>query len=43
MLVSGSYEPPGQFVPPPADASVNVANGPSALLATGGVKIGPYL
>ncbi len=43
MLVSGSYEPPGQFVPPPADASDNVASGPSALLTTGGVKIGPYL
>ena len=43
MLVSGSYEPPGQFVPPPADASTSVASGPSALLTTGGVKIGPIL
>ncbi len=43
MLVSGSYEPPGQFVPPPADASISVASGPSALLTTGGVKIGPIL
>ena len=43
MCVSGSYEPPGQFVPPVADGSVSVASGPSTLLTTGGVKIGPIL
>src|SRR2546425_6395305 len=41
MWVSGSYEPPGQFVPPPADGRIRVAIGPSALLTTGGVKSGP--
>ena len=30
-------------MPPPADASTSVASGPSALLTTGGVKIGPIL
>src|SRR5580704_18772352 len=41
MCVSGSYEPPGQFVPPDAVPSVSVPRGPSALLATGGVNTGP--
>src|SRR5882672_6110706 len=41
MCVSGSYDPPGQFVPPEAVPRVNVPSGPSALLATGGVKTGP--
>src|SRR6185436_16883721 len=40
MCVSGSYEPPGQFV---ANPEVSVASGPSILLTTGGVKIGPIL
>src|SRR5215472_16478461 len=43
MCVSGSYDPPGQFVPPVADGRINVANGPSGLLTTGGVNIGPIL
>src|SRR5437667_9216683 len=40
MCVSGSYEPPGQFVAKP-DVSVEI--GPGSLLTTGGVKIGPIL
>ena len=43
MCVSGSNEPPGQFVPPIADGSTSVASGPSILLTTGGVNIGPIL
>src|SRR5579859_4359958 len=43
MCVSGSYEPPGQFVPPDAVPSVSVPSGPSAWLATGGVNTGPRL
>ena len=43
MCVSGSYDPPGQFVPPVADGSTSVPSGPSTLLTTGGVKIGPIL
>src|SRR4051794_22113217 len=39
MCVSGSYEPPFQFVP--ASARVNRPSGPSTLLTTGGVNIGP--
>src|SRR5258706_8671084 len=39
--VSGSYDPPFQFVP--ASARVSKASGPSALLTTGGVNIGPIL
>src|SRR5262245_21967624 len=38
MCVSGSYEPPGQFVTP---VVMIVPYGPSALLAAIGVKIGP--
>ena len=38
--VSGSYEPPGQFVPPDER---KVPIGPSSLLTTVGVKIGPSL
>src|SRR6478735_8851259 len=38
--VSGSYEPPGQLVPP--DERKPPMN-PSSLLTTGGVKIGPSL
>src|SRR5690242_20637726 len=41
MWVSGSYDPPGQFVPPEAVPNVSVPSGPSTLLATGGVKTGP--
>src|SRR4029077_9975899 len=41
--VSGSYEPPGQLVPPPAVPTVSVASGPPILLSAGGVKIGPIL
>ena len=41
MAVSGSNEPPGQFVPPAAVAMASSARGPSIRLATGGVKIGP--
>src|SRR6478736_7719043 len=39
MCVSGSYEPPFQFVP--ASARVSRPSGPSILLTTGGVNIGP--
>ena len=39
--VSGSIEPPIQFEPD--NDETNVAHGPSALLSTGGVKIGPIL
>ena len=43
MFVSGSSEPPGQFAPPVTSGSISVASGPSHLLTTGGVKIGPIL
>src|ERR1051326_5878726 len=43
VWVSGSYEPPGQFVPPEAVPSVSVASGPPTLLSTGGVNTGPSL
>ena len=43
MFVSGSIEPPGQFVPPAAVPIVSVDSGPSSLLTTGGVNIGPTL
>ena len=43
MWVSGSYDPPAQFVPPPAVAIPSVPRGPSHLLTTGGVNIGPTL
>src|SRR5689334_15911963 len=43
MCVSGSYDPPGQLVPPEAVPSVSVARGPPALLITGGVNTGPNL
>src|SRR5437867_8385649 len=43
MCVSGSYEPPAQFVPPAFAAKASVASGPSHLLTTGGVKTGPSL
>src|SRR5947207_3523867 len=43
MCVSGSYEPPCQFAPPVAAGRISVALGPSNLLTTGGVKIGPIL
>ena len=38
MWLSGSYEPPGQFVTPVVRI---VPNGPPGLLTTIGVKIGP--
>jgi len=40
MCVSGSYDPPGQFVPPD-DRKLPI--GPSFRLTGGGVKIGPSL
>src|SRR5437773_6391381 len=40
LCVSGSYDPPSQLV---ANACISVASGPSILLTTGGVKIGPIL
>src|SRR5579863_2634455 len=40
MCDSGSYDPPGQFVTPVVRI---VLNGPSGLLTTIGVKIGPIL
>src|SRR5262252_8385817 len=43
IFVSGSYEPPCQFAPPVAAGRISVARGPSHLLTTGGVKIGPIL
>src|SRR6516162_8878344 len=43
MCVSGSYDPPGQFVPPLLIPDARVPSGPSILLTTGGVKIGPSL
>src|SRR5439155_26224383 len=43
MCVSGSYDPPGQFVPPLFTAIASVPSGPSRLLTTGGVNIGPIL
>src|SRR5438034_9912969 len=43
VCVSGSYDSPGQFVPPLAVPTVSVASGPSILLTTGGVNTGPIL
>src|SRR5262245_22342152 len=43
VCVSGSYEPPGQFVPPRAPASVNVPSDPPLTLTLGGVNSGPSL
>src|SRR5579859_1944589 len=43
MCVSGSYEPPGQFVPPEAVPTVSVPSVPSNLLSEGGVNTGPSL
>src|SRR4051812_48160128 len=43
MCVSGSYAPPGQFDPPLVAPREIVPIGPSALLTTGGVKMGPSL
>src|SRR5437762_13766056 len=43
MCVSGSYDPPGHSVPPPPTAIDKRPRGPSHLLTTGGVKIGPTL
>src|SRR5437763_7116391 len=43
IFVSGSYEPPSQLAPPVAAGRMSVARGPSHLLTTGGVKIGPIL
>src|SRR4029450_3063412 len=40
LCVSGSNEPPGQLV---ANDCISIASGPSILLTTGGVKIGPIL
>ena len=43
VWVSGSYDPPGQLVPPCDPGETSVASVPSALLTDGGVKIGPIL
>ena len=43
MLVSGSNEPPCQFVPPSWLGAISVPSGPSMLLTTGGVNSGPIL
>src|SRR5215472_8541930 len=43
VCVSGSYDPPGQFVPPLAVPIVSVASGPPTWLSTGGVYTGPIL
>src|ERR1700682_1461836 len=43
MLVSGSNDPPGQFVPPPAVPIVMAARGPPALLTIPGLNMGPFL
>src|ERR1700690_1459979 len=43
MCVSGSYDPPGQFVPPWQHPATSAASGPSALLTTGGLNSGPIL
>src|SRR5262245_31729109 len=43
IRVSGSNDPPSQFAPPVAAGRISVARGPSHLLTTGGVKIGPIL
>src|ERR1700676_884155 len=43
MCVSGSYDPPGQFVPPDAVPTVSVPNGPPNLLSEGGEYTGPSL
>src|SRR4029077_3433628 len=43
MFVSGAIEPPGPFGPPAAVPIVIAASGPSILLTTGGLNIGPFL
>src|ERR1041385_1104648 len=43
VWVSGSYDPPGQLVPPLAVPIVSVASGPPTLLSEGGVNTGPIL
>ena len=43
MFVSGSKAPPCQLAPPVFDGNISVARGPSHLLTTGGVKMGPSL
>src|SRR6185436_156729 len=43
IFVSGSKLPPCQLAPPVAAGRISVARGPSHLLTTGGVKIGPIL
>ncbi len=43
MFVSGSSDPPCQLAPPVTFGSISVASGPSHLLTTGGVNIGPIL
>src|SRR5947208_2162321 len=40
VCVSGSYDPPGQLVPPEAVPIVSVPRWPSSLLTVGGVKEG---
>jgi hypothetical protein len=41
VCISGSYEAPGQLVPPPSVPIVNDASGPPTLLSDGGRNIGP--
>src|ERR1700690_2724496 len=43
MWVSGSYDPPGQLVPPWQHPATSVPSGPSTLLSDGGVNSGPNL
>src|ERR1700691_3891083 len=43
MWVCGSYDPPGQLVPPLQQPISKVPSGPPALLTTGGVNSGPIL
>src|SRR5215468_12087624 len=43
MCVSGSNDPPGQFVPPSFPGRPRVASGPSRTLTTAGVNSGPIL
>jgi hypothetical protein len=43
MCVSGSYPPPGQFVPPPRLPMLSDPSSPSAFPRIGGLKSGPGL
>src|SRR6185295_4114597 len=43
MWVTGSNDPPGQFVPPCSPGEMMVPSGPPTLLTTGGVNSSPIL